>query len=317
MSSILKTAAAAVAVALASMGGAHAGVLDLRLGNANVFAFNDFKAPKADVEGAIMAGRDVSLSNYSVNDKNVDAYGGYSLIVGRNFTFTSGAVTNGDTYVGGTSKLNQSGTLATPVKGGVAPVDMTALAASLTKTSQALTQVATTGSAQQKWGGVYISGTNSAVEVIDLDASWLNSSSYYNLSNMKAGATLIVNFSGSSATFSGGYQAFDGYNVLFNFADATTLNIATGFTANVLAPNASVTNGSGVINGNVVVNSWNSGVQINANHYFVPTEVAGLASAVPDADTYAMMLAGIGLVGLLARRRATKATSRNITLAAR
>jgi choice-of-anchor A domain-containing protein len=303
MASILKTAAAAVTVALASMGGAHATVLDLTLGNANVFAFNDFKAPQADVEGAIMAGRDVSLSNYSVNDKNVDAYGGYSLIVGRNFTFTSGSVTNGDTYVGGTSTLNQSGTLATPVKGGAAPVDMTALAASLTKTSQALTQVATTGSAQQKWGGVYISGTNSAVEVIDLDASWLNSSSYYNLSNMKAGATLIVNFSGSSATFAGGYQAFDGYNVLFNFADATTLNIATGFTANVLAPNASVTNGSGVINGNVVVNSWNSGVQINANHYFVPTEVPGLASAVPEADTYAMMLAGVGLVGVMVRRR--------------
>lgn len=303
MTSVLKTAAAAVMIAMASMGGAHAAVLDLTLGNANVFAFNDFKAPQADVEGAIMAGRDVSLSNYSVNDKNVDAYGGYALIVGRNFTFTSGAVTNGDTYVGGTSTLNQSGTLATPVKGGAAPVNMTALAASLTRTSQALAQVATTGSAQQKWGGVYISGTNSAVEVIDLDASWLNSSSYYNLSNMKAGATLIVNFSGSSATFSGGYQAFDGYNVLFNFADATTLNIATGFTANVLAPNASVTNGSGVINGNVVVNNWNSGVQINANHYFVATDIPGLASAVPEADTYAMMLAGIGLVGVMARRR--------------
>lgn len=303
MTSVLKTAAAAVMIAVASMGGAHAAVLDLTLGNANVFAFNDFKAPQADVEGAIMAGRDVSLSNYSVNDKNVDAYGGYALIVGRNFTFTSGAVTNGDTYVGGTSTLNQSGTLATPVKGGAAPVNMTALAASLTRTSQALAQVATTGSAQQKWGGVYISGTNSAVEVIDLDASWLNSSSYYNLSNMKAGATLIVNFSGSSATFSGGYQAFDGYNVLFNFADATTLNIATGFTANVLAPNASVTNGSGVINGNVVVNNWNSGVQINANHYFVATDIPGLASAVPEADTYAMMLAGVGLVGVMVRRR--------------
>ena len=302
MASVLKTAAAVI-VAVASMGGAHAAVLDLTLGNANVFSFNDFKAPQADVEGAIMAGRDVSLSSYSVNDKNVDAYGGYSLIVGRNFSFTSGAVMNGDTYVGGTSTLNQSGTLVSPVKGGVAPVNMTALAASLTKTSQALTQVATTGSAQQKWGGVYISGTNSAVEVIDLDASWLNSSSYYNLSNMKAGATLIVNFSGSSATFSGGYQAFDGYNVLFNFADATTLNIATGFTANVLAPNASVTNGSGVINGNVVVNNWNSGVQINANHYFVPTEVAGLVSAVPEADTYAMLLAGVGLIGVMARRR--------------
>ena len=57
----------------------------------------------------------------------------------------------------------------------------------------------------------------------------------------------------------------------------------------------------------MVVNNWNSGVQINANHFFAATDIPGLASAVPEADTYAMMLAGVGMVGLLARRRATKA----------
>ena len=150
-----------------------------------------------------------------------------------------------------------------------------------------------------------MAGTNSSVEVINLDASWLNSSSYYNFTNMAAGATLIVNFSGDSASFTGGYQAFDGYNVLFNFADATSLTIGTGFQANVLAPNASVTGGSGVINGSVVVSNWNSAVQINANHYFAATDVAGLtlAAAVPEPETYAMLLAGLGLVGFTARRR--------------
>ena len=50
-------------------------MLDLGLHGANVFAFTDFKAPSADVEGAIMAGRDVQLSSYSVNANNVDAFG--------------------------------------------------------------------------------------------------------------------------------------------------------------------------------------------------------------------------------------------------
>ena len=294
-----------VAFALGSLGAAQAGVLEIDLGGANVFAFNDFKAPSADVEGAILAGRDVTLSNYSVNANNVDAFGGYSLIVGRDLTFTSGSVSNGATYVGGTANLNQSGTLASKVTTGIAPVNMTALASSLTQTSQALSKLAATAEAERKWGGIYVAGTNSSVEVINLDASWLNSSSYYNFTNMAAGATLIVNFSGDSASFTGGYQAFDGYNVLFNFADATSLTIGTGFQANVLAPNASVTGGSGVINGSVVVNNWNSAVQINANHYFAATDVAGLnlAAAVPEPETYAMLLAGLGLVGFVARRR--------------
>ncbi|MET0320023.1 MAG: choice-of-anchor A family protein [Duganella sp.] len=301
---VLKTVAAA-ALAFTAIGSAQAGVLEIDLGGANVFSFNDFKAPSSDVEGAILAGRDVALANYSVNANNVDAFGGYSLIVGRDLTFTSGSVSNGATYVGGAARLNQSGTLSSAVTSGAAPVDMTALASSLTRTSQALAALDATAKAEQKWGGIYVAGTNSKVEVINLDASWLDSSSYYNFTNMAAGATLIVNFSGSSANFTGGYQAFDGYNVLFNFADATSLKIATGFTANVLAPNASVTGGSGVINGNVVVSNWDSAVQINANHYFTATEVEGLnlASAVPEADTCAMLLAGLGLLGFIARRR--------------
>lgn len=303
---VAKIAAAFVStVVLAASGAAHAAVLDLSLGGANVFSFNDFKAGSGEVAGALMAGRDISLANYAVNKNNADAYGAYSLIAGRDFTFTSGSVKNGATYVGGSAHLNQSGTLAAPVTSGAAPVAMAALASSLTQTSQALAALDHTASSEQKWGGIYISGTRSAVEVIDLDASWLNSSSYFNLSNMASGATLIVNFSGDSATLKGGYGVFDGYNVLFNFAGATSLNIGTGFNASVLAPNASVIGGNGGINGTVVVNNWDSNVSVQSGRAFSATEVPGLvlAAAVPEPETYAMLLAGLGLVGLVARRR--------------
>src|SRR4051794_14889435 len=100
---MMKTALTAVAFTLASLGSAQAAVLNLSgyLGNANVFSFTDFSAPYADVQGAIMAGRNVTLTSYSVNDKNQDAYGQYAMVVGGSLNFSNGSINNGNVYVGG------------------------------------------------------------------------------------------------------------------------------------------------------------------------------------------------------------------------
>ncbi|MYN16179.1 choice-of-anchor A family protein [Rugamonas sp. FT107W] len=278
-------------------------MLDLSLHGANVFAFTDFKAPSADVEGAIVAGRDVQLANYSVNANNVDAFGGYSLIAGRDLKFTSGSIKNGDTYVGGKASLTQSVDVYSKIKTGAAPVDMKALAGQLTATSSSLSKLSTTGTATEQWGGLNIAGSKKGVEVFDIDAKTLSKVSYFNFSNLNAGSTLILNVSGNKGSFSGGYQGFENYNVLFNFYQATDLGIHTGVTANILAPLAAVNGGSGVINGNVIVDSWASSVQINANHFFKPTDVRGFITPVPEPETYAMLLAGLGVVGFMARRR--------------
>lgn len=76
----------------------------------------------------------------------------------------------------------------------------------------------------------------------------------------------------------------------------------------MLAPKATVTGGSGTIYGTVVVNDWNSSVTIGnaAGGGFAAVDVPGLvlvATAVPEAQTWAMLLAGLGLVGFTARRR--------------
>ncbi|GJI88025.1 MULTISPECIES: choice-of-anchor A family protein [Duganella] len=305
MTAAAKSAVSAVVLAIASLGGAQAAVLDLGLHGANVFSFTDFKAQSADVEGAIMAGRDVQLNNYSVNYNNVDAIGSYSLIAGGNLKFTSGSIKNGDTYVGGTTSVTKQVDMYSPVKTGTAPINLGALSTQLKSTSSSLSKLATTGSAAVQWGGLNITGSKKAVEVIDIDAKSLSSVTYFNFSNLNAGSTLIFNVSGDKASFNGGYQGFENYNVLFNFYQATDLGVHTGLTANILAPKASVTGGSGVINGNVIVDSWSSSVQINANHFFKSINVQGFGSvsAVPEPETYAMLLAGLGLMGFIARRR--------------
>ncbi|MET0265153.1 MAG: choice-of-anchor A family protein [Duganella sp.] len=306
----IATAVAGVTFAVVSMGSAQAAVLKLDVGGANVFSFTDFQASGSAVGGAIVAGRDISLSGYSVNGSNAGAYGGYSVIAGRDFTFSNGSVSNGATYVGGVANVAPSGSLASPATGGAAPVNIGALAASLTQTSQSLAALTATAVAEQQSNGIFIAGSGSAVEVINLDASWLNSSSYYNISNVAAGATLIVNFAGDSATFANGYEAFNGYNVLFNLANATTVNIGTGLQANLLAPRASVTGGGGGIDGTVIVNSWDSSVGIRTGAGFAAVDVPGLVlpSVVPEAETWAMLVAGLGLVGFMSRRRQSVAS---------
>lgn len=291
-------------------GAAQAAVVDLSIGGANLYSLNNFTANSSDVEGAVLVGGNLTASSYSINQNNKDAYGtnGYALVVGGNLNYSSGSLNNGSYYVGGSTTTSSVG-FNSATKSTTSPVSFASTSSQLKNTSTSLSTVASTGTSSIAYGGMTLTGGNGTggVQVFNLTAADLAGVNNFNFSNVNANDTLILNISGSNVNLSGGYSNFGQYNVLYNFYQAQNITLNNvGLYGSVLAPLATLSGGSGQINGNVVVGNWNSNVQVNSNHYFTPTNVAGLVSAVPEPETYAMLFAGLGLLGFMARRRKNK-----------
>ncbi|MCD2515497.1 choice-of-anchor A family protein [Massilia sp. G4R7] len=306
-------------------GTAQAGILDLgsMVGNANIYTIGNFSAPSSDVEGKVVAGGNVNISSYSINAKpnnNVDT-GGYALIAGGDVKLKGGSINNGKMYAGGNVDLQWA---AQPPRTTENPIDFVASAAYYQTLSGDLSKVAATGSVSKLWSGVVVSGSGQGgVDVFNVSADMFQYSSSWTLDKLVKGQTLIFNVSGTDATFNEGgisFEPLSGYNVLFNFPDALTLNVK-GIIGSVLAPNATVDDNWGVINGQVVVDTWNSTIQVNSNHYFTPVNLAGFRDTptppivipddpivvtpdptdVPEPGTLALTFAGVGMA-LAARR---------------
>jgi choice-of-anchor A domain-containing protein len=287
---------------------AHAAPISLgAAGSYNVLAFGDFTATNSDVEGAVAVGGDLTAVNYSINSR-LHAAGNTALVVGGDLDLR-GQINGGEVWVGG-STANGATLHNAQAVGGASPVDFAALQSELQALSLSLSQTAATGTFVQQYGGLVLTAQHQAIEYFSLDALDLLVN-YGSIVDAAAGATIIMNVSGSSVALSQNFPAaLKGFNVLYNFYEATTLNLqGIEIHGSILAPYATLTGGSGQINGNVVVANWDAQIEAHSNGYFQP--VGGDMPRIPDVEVEVgevpepatLALLAIGAVALRASRR--------------
>lgn len=293
-------------LAASTTGAAHASVIALDVGGSNLYSLGNFDAHGSDVEGAVIVAGNLTAVNYSINLKNADAFGSYAMVVGGNLNYTSGAIRNGNVYVGGTTTAVSTGFHDTTTTS-ILPVVFAAESTRVKGLSISLSGMNATGTTTVQYGGMTITGSASPTTIFNVSGADLASASYFNFGDLSDAQTLIFNVSGTDAIGfnqnGAGLGGFKNYNVLFNFYESTHLNLQSiGMYGSLLAPLATVTGGNGHIDGNVIVGNWNSNMQVNASSYFKPVELRDFPVSVPEPATWLLLVGGLAIIGCLTRR---------------
>ena len=306
---ILSTALAA--------GTAQADVLDLSglVGKANLYSLSNISLGNNSVAGGIVANGNISGSSYNIG---TGAYGNYSVIASGNFSYSNGQLAGG--YYASTTNIAANTNLSNTPVSAAPSMSFATTASNVSATSSAVGALAATGkTTANPWYTPEVTlssgaGGAKSVEVFNMKASDFGAITNLNSTlDSSVTKTVIFNLTGNANWSNMGMSALNGYNVLFNFVDATSVNFSSiDVLGSVLAPNAVIGGSNGNILGTVVAGDWNASLTLGNSKAFAATDVTGFAAAVspvPEPGTYAMLLAGLGLVGFAVRRRKNKAAA--------
>jgi choice-of-anchor A domain-containing protein len=227
--------------------------VDVHLSDYNLFVLESY-SQGADVQGKVAAGGNISMQNFSVGGSLPASDINNVLVAGGNLTLSNGSIW-GNAFYGNSYSANQG---VTSRRGTVAkgtPIDFAARFSQLRSMSSQLASVTANGTTtRESWGGIFLRGTNSSVNVFNVSASAFTGAALLSIS-VPSGSLVVVNIRGASATFQNfGYSlsGVDARNILYNFVDTTTINASSfGFQGTLLAPYARMTFNNG---------SWDGGI---------------------------------------------------------
>ena len=158
--------------------------------------------------------------------------------------------------------------------------------------------------------GKFNAGSNTGIVVFEISGSALASDLVnhdISFSGGKGVTSYIINVIGNFIDPSSTHFNVDQEDALFNFEDATAVNLGQ-WGASILAPDATVkiTSG-GNIEGSLFAQSFLGGGELHNNNLFngaLPTIAAVPTAAVPEPSTWAMLIAGFAGLSFLGWRRA-------------
>lgn len=270
---------------------AQAGVLGAADGY-NVFTKGNFWSQYSDTEGKMAVGGNLTANGYSIGAKSGSQ--DVNVQVKGNLNYSNGSI-NGKSLVDGNANVSSANTGS--ISKGVT-IDFDAAFQDLSQKSASWFNLAANGSVSKPYSTINFNGSDSALNIftIDGDALWNASDVRFNVA---AGSTVLVNVTGTNVKFKNygyGLNGLSQNNLLWNVADATSVSYDY-LEGSLLAANADVTTGWGVINGQVISNSWSGNSQINDYTFTgnLPTE------PVPEPATIAVL--SFGAAALLKRRK--------------
>ncbi|MEJ0007742.1 MAG: choice-of-anchor A family protein [Steroidobacteraceae bacterium] len=300
---------------LALNGTAAAGSIAGPAAGYNVFIFGNgsFISQDTDTMGNLAAGGNVSLTSYQVaqgiaGDPAQNPNPARLVVGGALTTQNGGSVgSNGDGtiyYNTITPILNNNGPFTA---GGGTVANQTAVDFAnsqnfYTGYSQLLGALAGTGSTTLSGSTLTLSGTNSGLNVFTID----DGSSALLLSSINisapANSTVLINVTGSGAvTFGQGSVNYSGgvtgAAVLYNLVSAGSVQLFNNNTgqdpkASILAPDAGVTGGFGVMTGQLIAGSYAGETQFNSAAFN-----GALPAPVPLPGSVGLL--GAGLLGAM------------------
>jgi choice-of-anchor A domain-containing protein len=261
---------------------------------------------RSDIVGDAVVGGDLSGATFFGGGSNIPSSPTLYLFGKLNSSLNLNS--GGSLYYGGATspKVNYNGggkrytTLPNPIGYYTDP---------LTDLSDQLSELtATTGTSFVK--GNFNAGSNTGIVVFEISGSEFASDLVnHDISFTGKGVTsYIINVIGNFTDPNSTHFNVDQQNALFNFGDATKVNLGQ-WGASILAPDAALTiTGGGNIEGSVFAKSFLGGGELHNNNLFngaLPTRVLP-AAAVPELSTWAMLFAGFAALGFLGWRRGRK-----------
>ncbi|MGB3727200.1 MAG: choice-of-anchor A family protein [Glaciecola sp.] len=277
-------------------------VIDFKdVGNANAYVFKDYVGVNSDSQGALLIGGNTQLSGYTVATLN--DYNQLALATSGNLIMNGGdinglASVNGSATVGATNALREAN----------ASFDFNQ--AHFQQLSSTLSSQSNTSNTT-KWSNLLLDTKDSTQTFItNIAASDIANFSSVLTTSEALGARIVFNISGVNIDLNGNdwliktsdWVSHSANNVLFNFFEATTVNINTALYGSVLAPNANVFGNGGMINGQLIANSFTTGVNgsgTQLNDAVFNSDPSDIATGIVNANSPSVVLLFLLTVGAI------------------